>query len=65
MPLVRLDKIITDTGLCSRRNAKERIREGLVTVDGRTVTDPAAKFDPAQTHIEVAGDFASQPKDAR
>ena len=61
MPLVRLDKIITDTGLCSRRNAKERVRQGLITVDGRVVTDPAAKFDPTRTHIEVEGETIEAP----
>ena len=28
MPLVRLDKILTDTGLCSRSQAREIIRRG-------------------------------------
>ena len=55
MPLVRLDKILTDTGLCSRSSAKERIRRGAVAVDGRPVTDAAAKFDPAQVSITVDG----------
>ena len=36
MPLVRLDKLITDSGVCSRRQAKELIRRGEVTVEGIT-----------------------------
>ena len=34
MPLVRLDKILTDTGLCSRSQAREiirRLRQGGIT----------------------------------
>lgn len=55
MPLVRLDKILTDTGLCSRSNARDRIRRGTVAVNGLPVTDPADKFDPAAVTITVDG----------
>lgn len=55
MPLARLDKILTDTGLCSRSNAKDRIRRGSVAVNGVPVTDAAAKFDPFQVTITVDG----------
>ena len=45
MPLVRLDKILTDTGLCSRSQAREIIRRGRAAVNGTPFADPAAKFD--------------------
>ena len=45
MPLKRLDKLITDTGICSRSQARDRIRAGAVTVDGTVIRDAAAKFD--------------------
>jgi len=61
MSLVRLDKIITDTGLCSRSNAKDRIRRGCVAVDGRPATDPAAKYDPAAVTITVDGEPITGP----
>ena len=44
MPLVRLDKILTDTGLCSRSQAREIIRRGRAAVNGTPCADPAAKF---------------------
>lgn len=56
MPLVRLDKIITDTGLCSRRSAKEQIKAGHVSVNGRVVTDAAEKFDPETVRISLDGE---------
>ena len=56
MPLVRLDKIIADTGLCSRSQARDRIRRGTVAVDGRPVTDPAARFDPARVRVTAEGE---------
>ncbi len=55
MPLVRLDKLITDTGLCSRSQARDLIRRGRAAVDGASVTDPAAKFDPQAIVLTVDG----------
>ena len=42
MPVMRLDKLIAGAGLATRSEAKKLIRAGRVTVDGRSVTDPAA-----------------------
>ncbi len=55
MPLLRLDKLIADTGLCSRSRARDLVRRGEVTVDGAAVSDPAARFDPSLTEILVEG----------
>ena len=55
MPLVRLDKLVTDAGLCSRSQARDWIRRGRVAVEGRTVTDPAEKLDPAAVSVTVDG----------
>ncbi len=61
MPLTRLDKILTDTGRCSRSRAKELIRAGSVRVDGKAATDPAQKYDPALVKISVDGEELSEP----
>jgi 23S rRNA pseudouridine2605 synthase len=37
--LIRLNRFIANSGVCSRRDADEYIRNGLVTVNGRLVTD--------------------------
>ncbi len=37
--LVRLNKFIANTGLCSRREADEYIKNGLVTVNGKLITE--------------------------
>jgi len=55
MPLVRLDKILTDTGLCSRSQAREIIRRGRAAVNGTPCADPAAKFDPEAVSLTVDG----------
>ena len=51
----RLQKIIARAGFASRRRAEEMIRSGLVTVNGRVVTELGTKADPSRDHIKVAG----------
>jgi 23S rRNA pseudouridine2605 synthase len=51
----RLQKIIARAGLASRRRAEEMITSGLVTVNGRTITELGTKADASRDHIKVAG----------
>jgi 23S rRNA pseudouridine2605 synthase len=51
----RLQKIIARAGVASRRHAEEMIASGLVTVNGKTVTELGSKADEARDHIKVAG----------
>jgi 23S rRNA pseudouridine2605 synthase len=40
---IRLNKFIANSGVCSRRDADEHIKNGLITVNGKTVTDLGTK----------------------
>ena len=51
----RLQKIIAAAGITSRRKAEELIVQGLVTVNGHTVTELGSKADPGRDHIKVNG----------
>lgn len=51
----RLQKIIANAGMASRREAEQWILEGLVTVNGQVVTELGVKADPAVDHIKVKG----------
>jgi 23S rRNA pseudouridine2605 synthase len=42
-PLIRLNRFIANSGVCSRRDADNLIRNGLVTVNGKRVTDMGVK----------------------
>ncbi|MBN2521192.1 MAG: rRNA pseudouridine synthase [Bacteroidales bacterium] len=42
--LVRLNKFIANSGLCSRREADEYIKNGLVTVNGKLITELGTKI---------------------
>jgi len=43
---VRLSKLMSERGLCSRREADSYIERGLVFVDGRRVSELGTKVDP-------------------
>lgn len=43
---IRLNKFISMSGLCSRREADEFIKEGNVTVNGQVVTEMGVKINP-------------------
>jgi len=51
----KIQLIIRDTGMASRRKAEEMIREKRVTLNGRVVEDPFEKADPDKDHIKVDG----------
>jgi pseudouridine synthase len=52
---LRLQKIISQAGLASRRAAEKLIAEGRVTINGETVHEMGVKADPATDDIRVDG----------
>ncbi|MDR2114486.1 MAG: rRNA pseudouridine synthase [Bifidobacteriaceae bacterium] len=52
---VRLQKILAEAGLASRRAAEQMILAGRVQVDGVRVRELGVRLDPAQRRIEVDG----------
>ena len=55
MGSVRLQKIISQAGLASRRTAEKLMAEGRVTVNGSTVHEMGTKADPARDDIRIDG----------
>ena len=51
----RLQKIISQAGLASRRAAEKLIADGRVTINGQTVSEMGTKADPAHDDIRVDG----------
>jgi len=60
MAELRLNKIIADAGITSRRGADELIADGRVTVDGRPIRELGAKFDPDNHEVAVDGETISR-----
>jgi 23S rRNA pseudouridine2605 synthase len=53
--LERLQKILAQAGVASRRKAEEMIEQGRVQVNGKVVTVLGTKADAARDHIRVDG----------
>ncbi len=51
----RLQKLIAQAGVASRRGAEELIAAGEVTINGKVVTELGTKADPSTDHIKVRG----------
>lgn len=52
---VRLQKVLSQAGIASRRVAEKMILDGRVVVDGRTVTELGSRVDPDASEIRVDG----------
>ncbi len=50
---IRLNRFIARSGLCSRRKADEYIRQGLVKVNGQTITQLGVRINPLKDRVEV------------
>ncbi len=48
---VRLDKLVADCGIGSRKEIKQMLRSGRITVDGAVVKDGATQVDPASALV--------------
>ena len=56
MESIRLQKFLSDSGICSRRKAEEHILEGNVKVNGKIVTTLGTKVDPENDVIQFKGE---------
>ena len=52
---VRLQKVLSQAGIASRRVAERMITDGRVEVDGRVVTELGTRVDPGTAEIRVDG----------
>lgn len=55
-PGVRLQKLIADAGIASRRKAEELILAGRVTVNGAVVTELGSRALPGRDRVELDGE---------
>jgi 23S rRNA pseudouridine2605 synthase len=53
--MIRLQKILSQAGVASRRAAEKLIADGRVSVNGRTIHEMGVKADPAADDIRVDG----------
>lgn len=55
MALIRLDKLLSQSGERSRSEAAKLVRAGLVQVDGMPARDPAMKVDAVASAVQLEG----------
>jgi len=60
--LIRLNRYIANSGVCSRRKADELIEAGVVTVNGEPVTELGIKVDPAKDEIRYNNERLKREK---
>lgn len=63
--LERLNKLIAQAGLASRRGAEELIENGNVSVNGVIITELGTKADPEKDHIKVFGKLINKKLEKR
>ena len=56
MTTMRLQKFLSQAGICSRRKGEEYIREGRIRVNNRIVTELGTKVDPEKDRVEFDGE---------
>ena len=62
MALMRLDKYLADMGIASRKDLKQIIKSGRVSVDGKAVRIPESKLDPETSSVELDGESLNYKK---
>lgn len=55
MAVIRLNRFIAQSGICSRRKADILIQEGKVKVNGNTIKELGTHIDPEKDIVEVEG----------
>ncbi len=61
----RLNKLIAQAGIASRRGAEELITAGEVSVNGEIITTLGTKADPEKDHIKVGGKLINKKLENR
>ena len=60
--LIRLNRYISNAGICSRRKADELIAAGVVSVNGVVVSELGQKVDPQKDEIKYNGETLRREK---
>ncbi len=56
MPQIRLDKLLSDMGIASRKESRAVVKSGRVTVDGSLEKHPERKVDPTRETVALDGE---------
>lgn len=57
--MLRLDKYLADMGVGTRQEVKQKIRKGMVMINGEVIKAPERKVDPEKENVSVNGQLIS------
>ncbi|MES2458509.1 MAG: pseudouridine synthase [Bacteroidota bacterium] len=60
--LIRLNRYISNAGICSRRKADELIAAGVVSVNGEVISELGHKVDPFKDEVRYNGELLKREK---
>jgi len=60
--LIRLNRYISNAGICSRRKADELISAGVISVNGEVVSELGHKIDPNKDAVRYNGELLKREK---
>jgi len=60
--VIRIQKLLSQAGIASRREAERLIKEGRVSVNGKRVTELGTKVDPDKDRVKVDHKLVLLPK---
>lgn len=60
--LIRLNRYISNAGICSRRKADELISAGVISVNGEVVSELGHKIDPQKDAVRYNGELLKREK---
>lgn len=60
--LIRLNRYISNAGICSRRKADELISAGVISVNGEVVSELGYKIDPNKDAVRYNGELLKREK---
>ncbi|MGN6396258.1 MAG: pseudouridine synthase [Mucilaginibacter sp.] len=60
--LIRLNRYISNSGICSRRKADELITAGVVSVNGEVISELGYKVDPVKDQVRYNGELLKREK---
>ncbi|CAN2042319.1 23S rRNA pseudouridine2604 synthase [Candidatus Magnetomoraceae bacterium gMMP-15] len=61
---IRLQKYLSQAGICSRRKGEKYITEGLISVNGQVVTKLGTKIDPERDNVKIDSQVLEHKKNA-
>ena len=59
---IRLQKLLADAGIASRRKSEEMILDGRVAVNGKIIRQLGVKVDPENSEVQVDGEVITRQK---